>query len=260
MGSVPVRRAVGKIGIASLAGVSATASLFTVASCGVIAGLDKNYETVPCLDDCADAAPDGAPFCATQDASLCWSFDEPPFVTGPGLVSRGPSGATTLTTNAPKSAPNALAVSFTTDAFVGLEHQQVSAQDHVSCALDVRIDSPGAADIIILELRGPLSGVNRINLTPVGDEVSFRLATVQHGSPVLRPIGIHPVAVWVHVALEIDAVNLVAKGTAEDSTATAPLASDAGPWGVDEVTLGASTQDAPTEWHLSFDNFYCTGL
>ncbi len=247
-----MRRAVGEIAIACVA--------CAAAACGVIAGLDKNYETVSCLDDCPDAAPDGGSFCATRDASLCWSFDEPPFLTGPGLVARGPSGATSLTTNAPKSPPNALSVSFTTDAFAGLDHQQVAAQDHVVCALDVRVDSFGAADVIVLELRSATSGVNRINVTPTGSEVSFRLSTVQHGTPVLRAIGMHPIAGWVHVALEIDAANLVVKGTVEDSTATAPLDSDAGPWAVDEVSFGASTQDAPTVWHLSFDDFYCTGL
>jgi hypothetical protein len=252
-----------------LARAGALAALSVALSCHFIAGLDKSFETVPCLDDCVDAASsdrtdiqdDGGgdvSFCATKDASLCWSFDEPPYVTGPGLVSRGPSGAATITSNAPKSPPYALEVSFKAGVFVGLDHQQVLARDHVTCAFDVRIDSFGATDIIIMELHGPSSGINRINVVAQSNEVSFRLATIQPGVPPLRQIGIHPLATWVHVVLDVN--GLEATGTVEDSMNSASLDPDAGPWTVDEVSFGASTQENPSEWHVSYDNFYCTGF
>jgi hypothetical protein len=252
----------------TLARAGCVAAFAMSASCGVVVGLDKTYATVPCLDDCVDAADarvsDGGnapgPFCATKDGSMGWSFDEPPFITGPDLTSQGPNGAVTLTQNDPVSPPNALAVAFTTDAFVGLVHEQVGASDHVSCAFDVRIDSAGMIDIMIAELRGTSSGTNRINLQPSGEEISFRLATVQHGDPVARPIGRFPLARWVHVELDVNGSNLMATGYVEGSKASAMLDLDAGPWTLNQVSIGAGTQDSPTEWHLSFDNFCCTGF
>jgi hypothetical protein len=242
-----------------------------LASCSLVAGLDKDYHTVACLDDCPDAAtstpeasaPDAAAskFCATVDAGLCWSFDEAPFLNGPGLVTRGPSRDVTTTANMPKSAPYALAVSYTTNAAVGagLDHEQTEKRAHVRCDVDIRVDAVGANDIIILELHGAGEPTNRINLVQQGDSINFRLATIQ-SAPPLHSLGLYPLGKWLHVSLDVDAQKLVSTAAVEQLSQPVPLESDAGAWDVNSVTLGITTTNPPSTWQLSFDNFYCTGL
>jgi hypothetical protein len=230
--------------------------------------IDTGADAAP---DASDAATEAAPsdagdasalFCDSIDASLCWSFDEPNYLTGPRFVLQANSASVRTTDSTPKSPPFALDLSLSTKdggfEFGGILHEQLTTAAKVKCTFDVRIVTSSTSDVLIAELAGNASlTTTRIRISPSG---AFDLLVTQRGTTTTTPLGTYEINKWLNVTMEVDSADLAARASVEGTPGTQMLDVDAGVASLNRVALGVAPAGMPSPWRMNFDNVFCTGF
>jgi hypothetical protein len=211
-----------------------------------------------------DAAP---PFCATVDASLCWSFDQtiPGFSPeyGPSLVpvSSGAPNEHTLVSGL--SLPYAWQLKIgplDASSYVGALHTASVVGPNVHCELDLDITTPGLATIGVFDFTTKRAAelVQLSLLRGAGSTVGARINI--YGSSGVSSSSTVPVPIdaWFHVSFEIiGAGSATARAVLRMNTESREVQPDGGIATANEIRPILLAAANTGLWVVRYDNLVC---
>jgi hypothetical protein len=201
----------------------------------------------------ADADAAGPPFCASIDASFCWSFDEAPYLFGPLLQRYGASPD--VTDANPHSPPNAMII--VDGGNKSAVELSATGGKHIHCDLQIYIDAlgSGGADVLYLQ-ESPQVHTYSLHVDPQAGSARVQLSL----DGANKDIGNIATGKWTRLSLDLAlGLQVAATGAVDALTATlTSVASEAGIAAFGSFVVDFGIRFASDGWMLRFDDLVCS--